>query len=95
MTFNEINELRSNMGLNLLTDLYWKLNKDISLMIPTYVLNIKTKEPSYEMIDLMQTYNTISKEDYIEYKTFTTKICNEYLKDRKIWKIRNICKDDP
>lgn len=42
----------------------------------------------------MKIYNTMSKEDYIEYKTFSTKICNEYLKDRKIWKIRNISKDD-
>lgn len=42
----------------------------------------------------MKIYNTMSKEDYIEYKTFSTKICNEYHKDRKIWKIRNISKDD-
>lgn len=83
------------MGLNPLTYRYWYLNKDNKIRLPTYVLNIKTKEPSYEMIDLMKIYNTMSKEDYIEYKTFSTKICNEYLKDRKIWKIRNICKDDP
>jgi len=94
VTFDEVNELRVSLGLNKLTDKWWKEWSDHGVAYNSIAYRISDRKPGRITVYYMENWHELLKEEYMELYWFSIQMIELYNKEEKIWKIRNICKDD-
>lgn len=93
MTREECNELRIRLGLNPVSLQFWYDHRNYVLPCCTYSYRIRDRKPKKEFFYADVTWMKATKEEYMEYYTFSRKMLDEYMQEEKKWKIMNICRE--